>query len=259
MRRHWSDPGPRACGLCREREADADSHVFPKAMCRKLAPKGTGSLQMIPSDPTDPTEDRPTGPHDGRILCRSCESRHQRYDDHAAKVLTPVPIVYDPRAPLSAVLRGTDWEAADGPKLKLFFMHILWRAHQSTLPDFVATDLGERGEALRELLLGDDPGGDDDFALLLVWFPPDAMGMHQTAVVPHAGEWVNGSTFYRLKIGHWLATITTSPGGMPPELRPFTVGRPGPAVLVAVADRPFSETDLFEFMLEAVRQRVALE
>src|SRR4030095_15670048 len=66
---------PETCGLCRERLAAVDSHVYPRALARDID-SSDGPLLGIPSDPEVPLRRLRTGIY-GRFLCEPCERRSQ--------------------------------------------------------------------------------------------------------------------------------------------------------------------------------------
>ena len=189
-----------------------------------------------------------SGPWDPTILCHDCESRYQLIDKRATEAMRIEPVPGLPNG--LSLLPG-----ADAATLKLYFMHLLWRAHESKLPDMVGTDLREVGRTrrLRQLLLAGDPGGPKDFAVHLCQFQKDPQGLDGIIRAPERSAWkANRASSYEIVLGRWLAIITVGAGGPPAEFRDYALV-PGKPVPVAVG-MAFAEAPFFREILDSMRQ-----
>jgi hypothetical protein len=215
---------------------------------RPIDPNFDQGIRVFSSNPSVPSAPRRTGAWDRTILCLDCEKRYQRYDDHAVKVLSAPPIETDRWGRGIRELHG-----ADAAKLKLFFMHVLWRANESHLPDYASVNIGPRAAALRELLLRDDPGTRKDFPVVLWWHPPDPEGLHLVVSSFFNGKWPNGARFFQLQVHQWLVVITTSSIGMPTDYHrlALTPAQPVPVC----AGRTFREGWIVRRAFETFRAR----
>jgi hypothetical protein len=160
------------CKMCDERPADSKSHIIPKSIF--LAHMEDGETpHLIASSGTHPKR-APHGVYDQTILCRCCEKRFSSWDNYGKWFLLD--------AEYKVALVGTDVEHSivenvDYGRLKLFFLAVLWRAAVSTQPFFSAIKIGPHSARIRKLLLANDPGGIQDYAVLLERFsyPADAI------------------------------------------------------------------------------------
>lgn len=236
------------CGLCKAEPAGAKSHIYPKQLVRRLVDQEFDDLRMFTADPNERTESRRTGPWDRGMLGAACERRFQRYDDYAIKCLAV--------GPQPKLRRGTiqTLPNTDGGVLKLFFMHVLWRAHAATLSEFSGFSIGPRSEALRHLLIADKPGGRDEFPVLLLCFEPEANQMHRHIRGPEFLKWENGARAVKMQIAQWLFVITTSSHGLPHDLKNLAL-RPGEPVFFWCPVERYSETRFARDILDMVRER----
>lgn len=239
-----------ACKMCRKRPAGARSHILARAQIRDVL-GGGGPISMIPQNPLEPERQRQSGPFDTTILCIPCEEQFQIYDKHGVEALRREPVPWLP----NGVQRLPD---ADARLLKLYFMHVLWRAHESTLPEMVGTDLREGGRArrLRELLMSHDAGSPSDFAVHLSRFDADPDGLHGIVTVPQPLRWVsNLARAYEFNVGLWRINITTAAGGPPREIRDYAMmpGKPVPVL----TGMPYRESSSFSAAIETMQRRLA--
>ena len=221
--------------MCRERRAGAKAHIIPKGFYRMIDPNFDEQIRVYTTDIDDRSPLRRTGAVDTSILCRECEQRFQVCDDHAVKALSenPVPNMKWGHDKIHE-LRGFRAE-----KLKLAFMHILWRANESKLPDFDAIDLDGDGDRLRAFLWSDNAGSPADFAVILALHPPDP-DKHYLISPPYPhGKWENGARYLQMTIVRSVVFITTSSIGLPSEYAPYALatGAPIPVVLLPIGWR----------------------
>jgi hypothetical protein len=87
------------------------------------------------------------------LLCRACEKRFSKYEDHAARVHREMRRRLDGAAVGDLVTVPANYE-----QLKLFQLSILWRAAVSKDPMFHAAQAEAIEPKLREMLLAEIPG-----------------------------------------------------------------------------------------------------
>lgn len=95
-----------------------------------------------------------------RLLCHECEQKFSALEDYAKRFFYggTSPIRIQLSAPEEPVFR------ADYKRMKLFQMSLLWRAGEAKGEFFAAVQLDEQDrERLRELLLNDNPGDENEF------------------------------------------------------------------------------------------------
>lgn len=133
----------------------ADSHIVPQSFYPD------DDLWIVSA--TDYAKKSPTGEYD-QIICQPCEKRFDRWDDHGYKLLLEgidgKRVLRDPNR---LVLEGYDY-----PRLKLFFLSLLWRLDASERVLGMDVNLGPKHrKALGDRLLNEQHGGWQDYAIYL--------------------------------------------------------------------------------------------
>lgn len=149
------------------------------------------------------------GVYDSGILCEQCEHRFSPWDDYGTELLLKKWNSFDPVKESNETVRGYLLPAFDYPRLKLFFLSVLWRASVSRHSMYTGVDLGPREPELRCRLLETDPGAKDDFGVVLQAFDETNVGMLNPGM-----ERFDGLRFCRIYLAHVIAFIKT-------DRRPF--------------------------------------
>ncbi len=235
--------------MCGAAALMADAHIFPKALVRDLVEDpGAETIYSVPLSPAVREKRARVGAKDDTILCRGCEDRFQIYDQVGVETLRKTPPDV-PGDPIPMIIRDVD-----AARLKLFFLHVLWRSHASRLPFLSAARLGDEvAERLRMMLLADDPGKDLDFAVMLLAVCPDPDGMDAFSTSFRRARWNGGVSFYFMQHMRWLVHITTSQEGPPRFLHPFLMGCGGKAHVICGGG--FRDTAGFQGMIQSFRSR----
>lgn len=168
------------------------------------------------------------------LLCRQCEARFSTLESYFANVWhNPAkrirPSVIDEGM---LVISGLEYD-----QFKLFHMSLLWRMGVSTISPFSNVRLGTRGEFLRQMLLANDPGNPEDFALFGLGLRDPETGGWQDQIVhaPRAarvdGQWIFTVLFYGVRWhyfaskhsrGRSLPAVFTQEGNLPLVIRNWT-------------------------------------
>lgn len=153
------------CGIARPL---INAHVIPRPFFTDQKSLGGSSKLLSNVDGEFPKRSR-IGVYDGEILCAECDGAMGIWDQYGIELLlhgladfTPVP---NAEAPVAFVRPVFDY-----PKLKLFFLSVLWRAGESSHPFFRRVKLGPYSERIRSLLLAKSPGEPEDFDTVLSAF-----------------------------------------------------------------------------------------
>ena len=225
----------------------ADAHIFPQALTRGLVDDpGKEAIYSIPLDDREPEKRNRTGLWDDTIMCLSCEGRFQTYDQCGVETLRE-----DPPA-LSGV--KTCLLRIDSKRLKLFFLHVLWRSHASRHPELAAARLRpEVAEHLRQMLLTDAAGSEIDFSTLLCVVPPDPDGMDKFSTTYRRERWPTGVTRLHMQYQRWLVFVTPPNGTPPPDFVPYLLGGTGPARILFGGE--FRETLGFRALARSIGRR----
>lgn len=128
------------CKLCHERSDFVDAHIVPSSFYPVLD-RAKESFLLLSNNPNVRMNRSRTGIYDRELVCAGCEKIFDPFDDYAAKLLLDGKdrhrlITHDGK-PLAY-----EAEAFDYPKLKLFLLSMLWRAAESTRPEFSKVQLG---------------------------------------------------------------------------------------------------------------------
>jgi hypothetical protein len=194
------------CRLCGAEKDLIDAHVIPRPFFGEVDSGHRRAKVMSNRDAEFPRR-LPIGLYDPQILCAPCDNLIGTWDEYGVEVLIqkrhafkPVPSADDP---VAFVLDQFDYA-----RLKLFFLSVLWRANESSLPFFSKVQLGPYRDRLFQMLSTEDPGSAEEFSVLLSAFTlenkiPDA----GTPILdPHPERW-EGVHAYRLSLGAITAYV----------------------------------------------------
>ncbi|MFZ2193168.1 MAG: hypothetical protein WAV31_02910 [Candidatus Moraniibacteriota bacterium] len=152
------------CKLCQKEKELTKSHIIPKVFFDFLyTERNEGSLIMVGKNKHN--KRRPVGSYE-KLLCTECEQMLGVYDDYAQGLLLKKPLKFYPDVEKLAYLIGT----YDYAKLKLFFLSLLWRSSIASLEEFGHIDVGSFESRLKELILSQSVGKDDEFSVFITRF-----------------------------------------------------------------------------------------
>ena len=114
------------------------------------------------------------------MLCSKCEGQFSRYEQVAGRFLASFNR-YQPSA-LDLVVQ---WKDLDYANLKLFFLSMLWRCAVTQSPMTRQVDLGSRLAKLTELLRAGDPGGEEEYPVLLRFLEAQPIDRNAVVTVPY--------------------------------------------------------------------------
>ena len=165
------------CKLCQKEKEIINSHIIPRAFFEFLYPEQEEkreSLIMISKDRYD--KRRPVGSYE-KLLCKDCDQMLGRYDDYAQQLLLKTPLSFYPNVGnLAYVINSYDYF-----KLKMFFISLLWRSSISELEEFSLINCGPFEERLRELILSNFIGSEDEFSIFVTKFDSENLEVKKVA------------------------------------------------------------------------------
>jgi hypothetical protein len=152
------------CRFCAQRAAAVQAHIIPQSFIRKYSEDGQPNFILSNRDFPRTTW---TGIYDDALVCLQCEQGFSEYDRYGYQFFH--------REHLTAVhseegLIGWEHPGADGSKLKLFALSILWRASASNRREFKDVDLGRWEAEIRDMMSSNDPGAVDRFPVVIERF-----------------------------------------------------------------------------------------
>jgi hypothetical protein len=188
------------CKLCGTDKELIEAHVIPRPFFAEVD-GGHNRAKVMANRAADFPKRLPIGLYDSGMLCATCDQQIARWDEYGIELLlqrrhelTPIPTVDDP----VAFVR----DSFDYSRLKLFFLSVLWRAHESTLAFFGKVQLGPHRDRLFQMIVDADPGTPEEFSVLLSAFTIDNRFPKSGAPIldPHPERW-EGVNAYRLSFG----------------------------------------------------------
>ncbi len=163
------------------------------------------------------------------LLCQKCEVRLSQYEGYFRLCFygkNPGALRKQPLGKVVAKDVAADqgiYEArevvVDYRRFKLFVLSLLWRASAAKGKFFRDVYLGQQHqERLRELLANDDPGNDEDYAIMLMDLRHEGAGIEDFIEQPGWTRDDEGRRFYKLIIGGFMFIIYVIGGDQrPPE------------------------------------------
>jgi hypothetical protein len=239
------------CKRCGRQAELVRSHVIPRAFF-ELPPQGTpgGPLRLIGNAAGTYPRRAPIGVYDF-ILCDECERFFSDVDDYAADRLL------HSQGNFSALrhegkLVAYEVHDVNYSLLKRFFMSVLWRAAVSSHVFFQKVSLGPYRARLLEMLNARDPGGPDEYAVVLAIFDdhPAATAMmdpfHRRKAVSH----------YQFQLNKFIAQIKVDRRPFEHGLREVQLSDRSPLLIVV---REFTHSKEFKVMRSLAQKNAGRE
>lgn len=215
------------CRLCGLAVPLIKAHIIPKPFFDSY--NNTGRPPRVLQDhPKSYPKRIPIGFYDNGILCGPCDNGIGRWDEYATEILIRRLSDFSP-IDQSDLVPARTLPRYDHQRLKLFFLSLLWRAGESTLPAFKRVRLGNFASTLRQLIRAHDPGDPEAFSVVLSVFGSGSTFPEEGIAIldPHREKW-SGINTYRFSLGVVTAHIKV-------DQRPF---RPPFSRLILTPDAP---------------------
>ncbi len=218
------------CALCLNQAKLEDSHILPEFVYRPIYEDG----KAVELDIGRGTRGTKRKGYTEYLLCRSCEARFSALESYFANAWHNPAKRIRPDVIAEGMITISGFDYA---RFKLFHMSLLWRMGAATTAPFKNVRLGARGERLRQLLLADNPGEPDEFALFgLGLRDPDTGSwqdeiMHAPQVARIRGQWIYTVLFYGVRWhyfaskhfeGRVIPAVFTKSGDLPLVIRDWT-------------------------------------
>jgi len=204
------------CRYCDQDKKLINAHIIPERFFDELK-TGPGPLKEYSSRPEEFPKKSQLGVYDQTILCLECEQELAPYDNYAFEVFLSDRFkkseIKDEEELLGYTLEGIDY-----PRLKLFFLSLIWRASVSTHPYYKEVRLGPYESVIRGMLKTKDPGKSSRFPVMLGEgiFPNNMPSMLQ----PYTSRYAEDKRFcYVIPFGRHKAFIVVD--GQPIENNPL--------------------------------------
>ena len=155
------------CRLCLRDSKLCHSHIIPEFLYKPLYENRKFFAVRLGQEPKQYTLQKGAREY---LLCADCENQFSKYEGYTRDI-----VFGNPRKPIKRQRITHNQEQAllledlDYKSLKLFQLSLLWRAGISSHPLFEEVKLGENhAEKLRNLLLSQNPGPEDQYPCLCV-------------------------------------------------------------------------------------------
>jgi len=216
-----------ACRLCLQDKKLIKAHIIPEGFFRLLRHENIAP-EMHSNTPGSFPKRMQVGTYDSTILCSECDGKMAPWDDYGQQVL----IHRFPEAVKIALQRKTvAWkiEKFDYRRLKLFFMSVLWRASVSKQTFYKRISLGPFEDRLRTMILNEDPGDSQEFAIVLARFED----VEITAMLDPHPEKFDGISFCRFYLSGFVVYIKVDKRPTPSFLTDLHLREDRPLIVLA--------------------------
>jgi len=148
------------CRLCLQEQKLCESHIIPEFFYKPMYDKDH-KIIFLNNDPLENIKYRYKGVYE-KLLCEDCERRIKKHEDYFINQLNN-----DKKNRFYEDSEKIIYHSFDYPQFRLFTLSILWRASISKHPIFKEVEIGRNEERVRNMLLNEDSGKYDDFAILM--------------------------------------------------------------------------------------------
>lgn len=182
------------CALCRHDREIRRSHIIPEFLYEAMYDeKHRFHVLSVIEDQKDWMEQK--GLREP-LLCDDCETKISRFEDYGRRVLKGGAEFEFQREGSAVIVEGLDYR-----RFKLFQLSILWRAGVSTLDLFQHVKLGPFEENLRNMVLDEQPGKQEDFGCVMFGLKNGINAIADLIVQPVRTRSDDGHCCYRFVFG----------------------------------------------------------
>ncbi|MDD5290611.1 MAG: hypothetical protein PHZ04_00670 [Patescibacteria group bacterium] len=160
------------CKLCLQiKPLCKTSHIIPDFMYKGLYDVGH-ILYKVPTSDLSKEEKLPSGEYEPNLLCEDCENKIGKLESYACDILYSDEEVkrgrlYRENQKNQNNVGYTFCKGVDYKKFKLFLLSILWKSSISSRDFFKDVKLGVYEEAIREMILNEDPKDPKDYPCVI--------------------------------------------------------------------------------------------
>jgi hypothetical protein len=215
------------CKLCSKEKKLIKAHIIPEGFFRPLR-SGSLAPEMLTNSPGNYPKRMPVSIYDSSILCGDCDQEMGLWDRYAQELLLDR---FSETSVLQLNQQTVGWriEDFDYSRLKLFFVSLLWRASISKQSFYKRISLGPFEGRLRTMILDRDPGGSQDFAVILARFGDSDI----TAMLDPHPEKFESVSFIRFYLTGFLAYIKVDQRPTPSVFADYRVQESGPLIVLS--------------------------
>jgi hypothetical protein len=205
------------CRLCRKSKPLQDSHIVPEFIYKPLY---NAKHQLFGLAGSTKVKIFQKGVRE-KLLCRECEQQFSRYENHAARTLFAAGYPFSTSGAFK-VFSGLNYE-----KLKLFFLSLLWRFAETSLPQLSGASLGLHREKLRVLLGTENPSDHTIYPCAITEVSLNGAVLHQWIIPPKRSRSPEGDIIWNMVIGGYLMSFYVTNHRIPWQVEPMLLNRKG--------------------------------
>jgi hypothetical protein len=214
------------CRLCLREKKLIKAHIIPEGFFRALR-SGNQAPEMHTDSPGQHPKRMQVGIYDSSILCGDCDQKLAPWDAYAQELLlhrfSEATVLQENQEKVGWRIKSFDYR-----RLKLFFISLLWRASVSKHPFYKRISVGPFENRLRSMILNEEPGDAQDFAVLLGRFDESWL----TAMLdPHPSKF-EGVSFVRFYLTGFVAFIKADQRPAPGLLVNFCMQENAPLIVI---------------------------
>lgn len=242
------------CKLTGTKGPGVDAHIIPKSFYGFSKDNHKPSTIYHLSDKGVRGYTSRVGVFDRTIVTQEGEAYFSESDNYAFEFLVrrgqEAKLYHDGETPLCIEISSFDY-----PKLKLFFLSLLWRADATSAPMFKAVSLGAHEQRIRKMILQKDPGSPEDYSVVLSMYS-DCEDAGLPIADPIVGtDQETGARYYDFSLGHFVARIKVDQKPFGPSFTDFTL-KPNRSLLIIMRD-PLRSSPLYKHLANEVRKSKA--
>lgn len=217
------------CQLCGHDKKLIKAHIIPEGFFRQLRFENKAP-EIHTNNEGEYPKRAPIGIYDREILCAECDNRFAPWDNHAQQVLlqnfSENLSIYSNRQKILYEILDFDYT-----QLKLFFNSLLWRASISTHQFYQRISCGPFDAKLKEMILNNDPGPPQLFAVTLAKFSDP----HITGILDPHKEKFEGINYCRFYLTGFVIYIKVDSRSVPAFMKNLYL-RPDTPIPVILRD-----------------------
>ena len=213
------------CQLCGLEKNLIKAHIIPRQLYKPIKESVSGVAQseknpwIYTLDEKKKPEQIQSGIYDDSILCSCCDCKViGPWDEYGQKFLLSPEFISENR--LTTNPDGSSFfeiETFDYPKLKLFFLSILWKSGITNKAFFSKVQLGSWEDRLKKMIQEQDPGLYTDFSVILFRYSGDFCEIMQNPT----REIYEGVNYYRYRVPNYGFLIKVDQRVFPDEFNSF--------------------------------------
>lgn len=239
------------CKLTGTRGPGVDAHIIPKSFYAFRKDNHKPSTIYHINDKGVRGYTSRIGVFDRTILTQEGEAYFSEPDHYAFELLVKrgqeAKLYYDGETPLCIEIPSFDY-----PKLKLFFLSLLWRADATSDQMFKRVKLGTHEQLIRRMILQEDPGSPEEYTVVLSMYSDrESAGVPITDPIA-LNDQETGARYYNFSLGQFVALIKVDQRPFGPSLTDFTLKPNRP--LRIIMREPLRNSSLYKRLANEVRK-----